>query len=53
MSEYIVINIGKDFAKVPGLRFKSSSDHSGEEFYERILNPKFKEALGAKKEAFN
>lgn len=34
-----IINISKDFSRYPGLRFKKTSDHSGEEFREDLLIP--------------
>lgn len=39
------ISIKKDFTEYPGLRHCSISDDSGEEFYHKILNKAFKEAL--------
>lgn len=39
------ISVLKDFTEFPGLRHCSISDDSGEEFYHRILNKAFKEAL--------
>lgn len=35
------INIAKDFSKYPGARYRNDGDHSGQEFYEDILKPKF------------
>jgi hypothetical protein len=43
------INIAEDFTKTPGPRGKEDGKYSGEEFYERFLLPKFKEALERKK----
>ena len=34
-----------DFAQAPGLRYRSHSDNSAEEYYEEILKPKFDECL--------
>lgn len=42
------IIICKDFTDAPGPRFKKQGKHSGEEFREDILIPKFKEALEKK-----
>ena len=42
------IIICKDFTDAPGPRFRSQGEHSGEEFREDILIPKFKEALAKK-----
>lgn len=39
-----VINI-KDFTEYPGLRHCSISEDSGEEFYHKILNKRFKDAF--------
>lgn len=38
------INISKDFTDSPGARYKSDGPFSGEEFYEKLLEPKFLEA---------
>lgn len=40
----IQINICKDFSEYPAGRTKTEGKHSGEEFRERILLPKFDEA---------
>lgn len=45
----IVINIANDFTPIPGPRFKKDGDFSGEEFREKILLPKFEEALQSKR----
>ncbi|TND09851.1 MAG: hypothetical protein FD123_779 [Bacteroidetes bacterium] len=37
------ISVLKDFSDIPGLRNCSISDYSGEEFYHKVLNKKFKE----------
>ncbi len=39
------IEIYKDFSEYPGLRYCVLSDNSGEEFYHKILNERFKESL--------
>jgi len=39
------IKIAKDFSKYTGLRHASISDNSGEEFYHKILNKEFHDAL--------
>lgn len=44
MNEYL-IDIAKDFSEVPGPRLKNQGDFSGEEFRNRILMPKFENAL--------
>lgn len=41
----ITINICKDFSDTPGARYTSDGNFSGEEFREKILKPKFEEAL--------
>ncbi|WP_026838314.1 STAS-like domain-containing protein [Gillisia sp. JM1] len=45
-----IINVAENFSEYPGLRHCSISDDSGEEFYHKILNSAFKEAVdkGAK-----
>lgn len=40
----ICINIAKDFTIAPGGRYKKEGDHSGEEFRETLLMPKYLEA---------
>lgn len=42
------IKVAKDFSKTPGARFKNDGSNSGEEFYEKILKPKYIEALKKK-----
>lgn len=37
----ILIDIGKDFAKHLGGRYKKDSEYSGEEFLEKLLEPAF------------
>lgn len=41
----IQINIASDFSKTPGARNYSDGPYSGEEFYHKVLSPKFKEAI--------
>lgn len=41
----VIINIGRDFSQSLGGRFKKLGPFSGEEFYEKILLPKYEEAL--------
>lgn len=41
------INIAKEFSMLPGPRYQSEGDHSGEEFRERILRPRFTAAQKA------
>ncbi|WP_282126100.1 STAS-like domain-containing protein [Marinifilum flexuosum] len=43
----IVIDIPKNFSDDPGARNYSDGPKSGEEFYDVLLKPKFKEALEA------
>jgi len=40
----IEIKLTKDFSPYPGSRSRKISDHSAEEFYEELLQPKYKEA---------
>ena len=42
------INIAKDFSRLPGPRYISEGANSGEEFRERILRPKFIDAVAAR-----
>lgn len=44
----ISISIAKDYTEYPGLRHCSISDFSGEDFYHKILNTAFKDALEKK-----
>ena len=39
------LEIAKDFSKETGIRYRSESDFSGEEFREDLLLPKFNEAV--------
>ncbi len=41
----ICINIKNDFSDSPGARYRKDGPHSGQEFYEDKLKPKFDEAL--------
>lgn len=45
----ILISVVNDFSPTPGARYKNESKFSGEEFREKILFPKFKEALANNK----
>ena len=40
----ITLNIFEDYSEYTGLRHCNISDNSGEDFYHRVLNSKFKEA---------
>lgn len=42
------IKVSTDFSKTPGGRKKSEGTYSGEEFREKILSPKYKEAIEKK-----
>ncbi|MBI1760560.1 MAG: STAS-like domain-containing protein [Acidobacteria bacterium] len=44
-SPLIIINISEEFSRFPGARYKKDGPHSGEEFREKLLKPRFKEAL--------
>lgn len=48
----ISIKISKDFTDAPGSRYKSDGPNSGEEFYEKLLKPKFEEAKKESKKLF-
>lgn len=41
----IQINIAKDFSRTPGARNYSDGPFSGQEFYEKLLYPRFKDAI--------
>lgn len=43
--EEFKINIAEDFSKTPGGRWKDLGPYSGQEFYDNILLPKFKDAV--------
>lgn len=45
MEQDIVVSVAKDFTKTPGGRYRAEGEHSGEEFREEILAPKYAEAL--------
>lgn len=47
--ETIMIRIFEDFSEYPGLRTINLSDNSGEDFYHKILNEKFYEAVSRNK----
>lgn len=40
----IIINIKLDFSDAPGARYREDGPHSGQEFFEDLLKPKFDEA---------
>ena len=40
------INIKNDFSDSPGARYREDGPHSGQEFFETLLKPKFDEARG-------
>ena len=42
--ENIILKISKDFTQTPGARYKKQGEFSGEDFRDRLLIPKFKEA---------
>lgn len=41
----IVINIKNDFSDSPGARYQKDGPYSGEEFYLKLLKPKFDKAI--------
>lgn len=43
--EDIIIDIKADFSDSPGARYRKDGPHSGEEFFEVLLKPKFEEAV--------
>jgi hypothetical protein len=42
------IKIATDFSRIPGARFPEEGDFSGQEFRQKILLPKLKEAIDKK-----
>lgn len=48
----IIIKIAEDYTKTPGVREEIEGDFPGEEFLEKILLPKFDEAITSKKRLF-
>jgi len=48
MNKYIEINVSHDFTDAPGARNPQDGPDSGEVFYNRLLLPKFEEALKTK-----
>ena len=49
---YIRVSIAKDFSDVPGPRWIKEGPNSGEEFYHRLLRPRFQHALDSKVKLF-
>lgn len=41
----IIINIAKDYTDAPGGRYKKDGEYSGEDFREKLLYPKYVEAI--------
>lgn len=41
----ITINIAKDFSQTPGARNYADGDDSGEQFYDKLLKPKYEQAI--------
>lgn len=50
--ENIIIKISSDFTDAPGSRNKADGLNSGEEFYEKLLKPRFEEAKNTGKKLF-
>lgn len=48
----IIIKISNDYTKTPGVREEIEGDFPGEKFLEKILSPRFKQALAEKKKLF-
>ena len=44
-STLLTVNIAKEFSSYPGARYRKDGPHSGEEFRERLLGPRFQQAL--------
>ena len=47
IAQRIELNIASDFATMPGPRKRHEGEHSGEEFLQDMLRPRFLEALAA------
>lgn len=45
MNDRVVIVVRRDFSDAPGARYRKEGPHSGEEFYETLLRPKYEEAV--------
>ena len=50
--DIIKIKIADDYTKIPGVREEIEGDFPGEEFLQKILLPKFKQAIEEKKKLF-
>ena len=51
MKERLILNVKDEFTEFPGLRLRSESKGvSGEDFYHKVLNQRFYEALSSGKE---
>jgi hypothetical protein len=48
----IIIKIADDYTKTPGVREEIEGDFPGEEFLEKILLPRFKQAIAEKKKLY-
>lgn len=46
--DILKINIKNDFSDSPGARYREDGPHSGQEFFEDLLKPKFDEARAKK-----
>lgn len=42
----VLLVVGKEFSDTPGPRSRTQGDFSGEDFLERLLKPRFEQALG-------
>ena len=45
MKEKIYLSVAKDYSKTPGTRYIKEGKFSGEDFLEKLLYPKMKEAI--------
>ena len=45
----MTLKIAEEFSELPGPRFKHEGAHSGEEFRQRLLKPKFDQAEASRK----
>lgn len=44
IAQHIALNVAKEFTDTPGPRKRSEGEHSGQEFLEDVLRPRFLEA---------
>ena len=52
LEDPIHINIAQEFSTIPGPRRREEGEHSGEEFLEKILKPRFQKAVEENRKLF-